>query len=79
MDPMVLNKLKKTGWPIPKEWINSNEFKKILSELIPKYDDYIKWTEIKKMLNKNLNNYEVRYLYSIFSFLCIKKKLNLSF
>lgn len=79
LDPLILNKTNKTGWPIPKEWINSKEFKNILYDLIPSHDDYVKWSEIKKLINKNFNVYEIRYLYSVFSFLCIKKKLNLSF
>lgn len=80
LDPIIIGNKKKTGWPVPEEWLISKEFHDMFESLIPQEDDVIKWSSFKeKFLSEKINKKNIKKMYSVFSFLCIKKKLNLSF
>ena len=80
LDAIILNNTKKSGWPIPQEWLFSEKFNGMVLDLMPKNDDLIKWTSLRKTIeDKKFKKENIQKLYSIFSFLCIKNKFKLSF
>ena len=71
---------KKSGWPIPQEWLFSEKFNGMVMDLMPKNDDLVKWSSLRKTIeDKKFKKENIKKLYSIFSFLCIKNKFKLSF
>jgi asparagine synthase (glutamine-hydrolysing) len=76
----VINNKKKTGWPIPKEWLLSGEFRALLLDLLPKFDNnFIRFSVIRKYIEKHPNNLNKNYFYSLLSFLIIAKKYKLNY
>jgi hypothetical protein len=71
----VINNKKKTGWPIPKEWLLSKDFKSLLLDFIPKTDNnFFSFVNIRKYIEKNPEHLNRNYFYSLLSFLVLCKK-----
>jgi hypothetical protein len=71
----VIDNKKKTGWPIPKEWLLSKDFKSLLLDFIPKTDNnYFSFVNIRKYIEKNPEHLNRNYFYSFLTFLVLCKK-----
>jgi asparagine synthase (glutamine-hydrolysing) len=71
----VIDNKKKTGWPIPKEWLLSKDFKSLLLDFIPKTDNnYFSFVNIRKYIEKNPEHLNRNYFYSLLTFLVLCKK-----
>ena len=71
----VINNKKKTGWPIPKEWLLSKNFKTLLLDFIPlTNDNFFNFVNIRRYIEKNPEHLDRNYFYSLLSFLVLCKK-----
>jgi asparagine synthase (glutamine-hydrolysing) len=80
LDEIVINNKKKTGWPIPREWLLSKEFRDLILDFIPKSDDSLfRFARIRNHIEKYPKNLNKNYFYSLLSFLILSKKYKIQY